>query len=279
AAAGTAPPDEQLLHAVDNRMLLQSQLLTPHAWAIPLALVAVALPYLESPVWTFVGVASTLTALGGVLLRPARRIVDDWHFRIAARPAGLVLRHGLLETRVQTLPPRRVQAVAVTRPLLWRMPGWVYARIDVAGYGAHDRRAETHVDRLLPVATQDTARWVVDQVLGGVDPAALALVPAPRRARWVAPLSQPNLAVALDAAVVAVRDGWLTQELVLVPYARVQSVRVVRGPVRRWLRLADVHVDTAGSVHVVATGRDAGEAYALAEEITRRAREARSRAT
>jgi putative membrane protein len=269
-------PAERLVHAVGNRQLLQSQLLTPHIWAIPLALVAVLLPYLESPVWTFVGVASTLTALGGVLLRPVRRVVDDWHFRIGAGPAGLVLRHGLLETRVQTLPARRVQAVGVTWPLLWRIPGWVHARIDIAGYGAHDRQAETHVDRLLPVSAEQTARRVVAEVLPGVDFAGLTMAPAPRRARWLAPLRQPNLGVALAESVFAVRDGWLARELVLVPYARVQSVRVVRGPLQRRLRLATVHVDTAGALHAVAVDRDVREAYALAEELSRRARAARS---
>src|SRR5262249_26666344 len=149
---------EHLVHAVNNRRLIAGQLLTPHVWAIPLALVAVGLPYLESPVWTFVGVASTITALGGVLLRPARRLVDDRHFRVGPGPAGVTLRHGLLETRVQTLPTRRVQALGVTWPLLWRITGWVHARIDVAGYGAHDRRAETHVDQLLPVADPQTTR-------------------------------------------------------------------------------------------------------------------------
>ncbi len=288
AVAGAAPADaspapgtasaqapERLVHTVDNRRLLQSQLLTPHIWAIPVALLAVLLPYLESPVWTFVGLASTITALGGVLLRPARRIVDDWHFRIGAGPRGLTLRHGLLETRVQTLPARRVQAVAVTWPLLWRIPQWVRARIDIAGYGAHDRRAETHVDRLLPVATAQTARSVVGEVLG-VDFATLRPLPAPRRARWVAPLRQPNLGIALDESVLAIQDGWLTRELIVVPYARVQSVRVVQGPLRRLLRLATLHVDTAGAVRAVASDRDAAEAYALAEEVSRRARAARS---
>jgi putative membrane protein len=272
-------PDERLVHAVENRRLLLSQLLTPHVWAIPLALLAVLLPYLESPAWTFVGVASTLTALGGVLLRPVRRIVDDWHFRVGAGPAGLVLHHGLLETRVQTLPPRRVQAVGLTWPLLWRAAGWVHARIDIAGYGAHDRQQERHVDRLLPVSTEPTARQVIAEVLPGIDITGLRLVPAPARARWIAPLRQPNLGVALDGSVIALRDGWLTRELVLVPYARVQSVRVVQGPVRRLLRLATVHVDTAGGLPAVAADRDADEAYALAEELSRRARAARSDAT
>jgi putative membrane protein len=268
---------ERLVHAVADRRLLASQLLTAHVWVAPLALLVVALPYLESPVWTFVGVASTVTALGGVLARPVRRIVDDWHFRIGAGPAGLTLRHGLLETRVQTLPVRRVQAVGVTWPLLWRMAGWVHASIDVAGYGAHDRQTETHVDRLLPVAAPGIARRVVADVLGGVDFAGLRPVPAPRRARWLAPLRQPKLGVAVHDSVLAIWDGWLTRELVLVPYARVQSVRVVQGPVRRAFRLADVHVDIAGALRAVATHRDAREAYALVEELSRRARAARSR--
>lgn len=273
--AGVVPDGSQReVHAVDNQTLLLSQLLTGQVWLAPVATALVVVQFLIHPAWTFVGVASTLTALAGVLFRPVRRILDDWHFRISFGPGGLRLSHGLLETRAQTVPPSRVQAVAVLRPLLWRPAGWLRCRIDVAGYGHHEEN-DDHVNRLLPVAEPPVARLVVAEVLPGVDLATLNPLPPPGRARLLAPLRQPVLGVGLDPAVVVCRDGLLIRELVLVPYPRIQSVRVTQGPLQRWLRLATVHVDTAGALRAVAHHRDAAEAYALAADLIARARTAR----
>ena len=50
----------------------------------------------------------------------------------------------------------------------------------------------------------------------------------------------------------------------VVPLARVQSVRVVQGPLQRALGLATVHVDTAGGLHAVGRHRATADACALA---------------
>lgn len=274
-AAAEAAPEETLIHAVDNRDVLMSQLLTPQVWFVPFGVVAVLAQFALSPVWTFIGVASLLTAAVGVLQQPVRRVLHDWDFRIAIGPAALRLRHGLLETRSQTVPPRRIQAVGVTWPLLWRFKGWVRCRMDVAGYGEGESRAAMQAGRLLPVGTLDTARFVIGTVLPGVDVAALPTTRPPERARWLAPLRQYVLGAGLTDHVFVTRDGLLTRELAAVPYARIQSVRVVQGPLQRRLRLATVHADTAGGLHAVAHLRDVHEAWALAVELAERARAAR----
>src|SRR5205085_3962988 len=130
---------------------------------------------------------STLTALIGVMQVPVRRILDEWDFRIREDEAGLRLRHGLLSTRSQTVPHQRIQAVGVTWPLMWRPMGWLKARMDVAGFGAHDREAAMRGGVLLPVADGETGRLVLADVLGA-DLRTPPVVPAPRRARLLAPL-------------------------------------------------------------------------------------------
>jgi putative membrane protein len=271
-----APAAERLVHAVDNRQLLLGQLLTPHLWILPVALALTVLPYVGERRWSFVAVGSLLTAVIGVVQVPARRILDDWHFRIGADHSGLRLHHGLLNTRNQTVPLQRVQAVDLTWPLLWRLPGWVSAHIDVAGYGQHDRDAGMRSGVLLPVADAPTARRVVVEVLG-VDVTTLALAPPPARARWLAPLRQPVLGIGFTPDVVLSRDGWLRRRLVIASLARVQSVRVVQGPLQRLLRLATLHVDTAGALRVTGELRDADEAYALAATLAAASRAARAR--
>jgi putative membrane protein len=283
APAGGAPVATEAaprpLHAVANRDVVVSQLLTPQVWFIPFGFVFVVVQFLnDRPGWTFVGVASVITAIVGVLQHPVRRVLQDWHFRVATTPAGLRLSGGLLETRIQTVAPHRIQAIGITWPLLWRPQQWLRARIDVAGYGAQPNgQGAAQVSRLLPVGDFATTRRLVAEVLPGVDLGALPFRPAPRRARWVAPIGQPVLATALTDEVLATTNGRLTRELVVVPYARIQSVRVTQGPVQRRLGLATVHADAAGSLHAVAEHRDEAEAWVIAAELAERARLARAR--
>jgi putative membrane protein len=101
------------------------------------------------------------------------------------------------------------------------------------------------------------------------------VTPPPSRARWLAPLAQPKIGAALTEEVFAARSGLLTRRLVLVPYARIQSVRVVQGPLQRRLRVATVYADTAAGV-AAAEYRDVDEAWRMAADLTDRARAARS---
>jgi putative membrane protein len=267
-------PAEQVLHRVAPKDLLGSQLLTPQAMLVPFALAASVFSFAVNPDLSLVGIIGAITATVGVALQPVRRVVADHGFTIASAASGLRLRHGLLETRSQTVPPGRVQALAVTWPLLWRPMSWLRIRIDVAGYTGDGEQSGGGT--LLPVADPATAKQVIWQVLPGVDVASLPLVAVPRRARFRVPLRHRVFAAGLGDDVFAVRSGLLTRELVLVPYARIQSVRLVQGPWQRGLGLASVHADTAGgSIAAVAQHRDLPEARQLAAELTERARLAR----
>ncbi|MFF5173867.1 PH domain-containing protein [Micromonospora sp. NPDC000089] len=273
--AATTEPVGVPLHAVRNPDLLVSQLLTPQAFLLPVGLAFVVVQFLSEGSWSFIAVASTLTAMAGIVLQPVRRVLDDWDFRLAREENRLRIRNGLLETRVQTVPLDRVQAVGVTWPLLWRVRGWLRLRLEVAGYSAAEPDDRNRPDRLLPVGDLPTGERIVAEVLPGVRLGALSLTPPPARARWLRPLAARKLGAGLHERVFAVRSGLLTRQLALVPYARIQSVRVVQGPAQRRLRLATVHADTAGGAGAAAQDRDLAEAWALAAELSARAHAAR----
>jgi len=279
-AATPAPeePAERLIHAVNNRDVLIGQLLNPSLWLVPIGVLVTVAPYAGDPETGFIAVASLLTAVVGVVQLPVRRVLAEWRFRIGADRTGLRLHHGLLDLRSQTIPPQRVQAVELRWPFVWRIKGWLHARIDVAGYGGQSGAAGIRAGTLLPVADLDTARRVVAEVLDGVDFATLPLRPAPARARWFAPLAWMNLGFGMTDTVVASRDGWLRPVLVIVPLARIQSVRVVQGPLQRALGVAMLHVDTAGGLHAVGRHRGVTEAYELAAALAAASRAARRRA-
>lgn len=265
----------QALHVVSNQDLLVSQLLTPQTVSLPFGIAFVLVQFLDEGSWSFIAVASTLTAMAGIMFQPIRRVVDDWSFRLTRDEAGLRIQRGLVESRTQVVPLNRVQAVTATWPLLWRIAGWLRLRMDIAGY-AEPAQAANAQPYLLPVGDQAAARRVVAEALPGVDLAALALTPPPKRARWLRPLSQPLLGAGLSDHAFVARHGLLTQRLTIVPYARIQSVRVVQGPLQRRLRLATVCADVAGTAGATARHRDLNEAWALAAELTVRARAARA---
>lgn len=272
AGPDVAPtPPGRALHAVSNRDLLISQLLTPQAFLLPFGAAFVVGQFLSEGSWSFIAVASTITAMAGVLLQPVRRVLDDWNFRLARDEGTLRVRNGLLETRAQTVPLNRVQTIGVTWPLLWRPKGWLRLRLAVAGYSAAEGDERNRPDRLLPVGDLPTGEAIVAEVLPGVRLGALATSLPPARARWLRPFSRRAVGAGLDERVFAARSGLLTRQLTLVPYARIQSVRVTQGPAQRRLRLATVHADTAGGGGATAPDRDLAEAWWLAAELTARA--------
>jgi putative membrane protein len=282
APATPAPaPPEHPLHAVLNRQVVISQLLTPQVMFLPVAIALVVTQYwFGTGAWSWVVFASMAAAIIGVIQQPVRRIMSDWNFRLGLQDPppgkpypGLRIRQGLTETHSQTVPVNRVQAVGVTWPLLWRRRQWLRCRLDVAGYGT--QQAGRPYDRLLPVGDLETARRLTAVVLPSVDLTALRLSTPPRRARWLAPWRQPILGTALADRVFATRDGRVTREIVVVLYQRIQSVRVVQGPLQRRLGLANVYADTAGSLTAIAHHRDLADARALAAELTERSRAAR----
>jgi putative membrane protein len=181
----------------------------------------------------------------------------------------------LLDTRSQTIPDGRVQAVRMLEPLFWRPFGWVRVEVDVAGYSGGRGEEQAATKALLPVAPRALAQALVGRVLGGGLPVAAAAVPA--RARWRAPLSTPKLMAGLDDRHLVTTHGVLTTTTDVVPLAKVQSLRLTSGPWQQRLRLATLHADTAGRrlPGGKAHHRDIDEARLLLTELAGRARAAR----
>lgn len=274
-AEPAAAPPELVLVQVPGWRLVASVLLSRTVLWFAVAVGYVAVAAVVEPRALPGVLAATLPGL----LATGRRVALEFDFTVADSPDGLRLRHGLLETRAQTVPRGRVQAVRVIQPLLWRPFDWVRVEVDVARH--HSRRAAGREERiatsaLLPVAPRAVADRLLADVIPGVRLGHLATSPAPRRARLRAPLSFPHLGVAWEAGHVVSTSGWLRLVTDVVPYEKIQSLRLVQGPVQRRLRLATLHLDTAGrDVHAAGRHRDADEAGAMLERGAALARTAR----
>ena len=84
-----------------------------------------------------------------------RRLATDYGFTLAQSPDGIRIRRGLLGTVAETIPLRRVQAVRMVEPMLWRPLGWCRLEIDVAG----PRAATTPTDRA--GCARPCCRWAI----------------------------------------------------------------------------------------------------------------------
>ena len=189
---------------------------------------------------------------------------------------GLRLRRGLLgDTQPDRAALGGVQALTVQWPLLWRGHQWVRVRMEIAGVSSGNASEQTRAG-LLPVGTVPVAEQVIAEVLPSFVLTSVAVHPPPRRARWFVPFRQRVLGYQAGPTAFATRDGLLTRQLVIVPYERVQSVRIRQGPLQRLLRLASVSADTAGGLTAAAPHIEVAEARALATELAERSRAARS---
>lgn len=278
-APETPEPPTQHIGRVDNGQLIISLCLRGEFLVPALAGLAVLA--------ALVAVPRQAAGLGGTAivwalsfgLGTARLFNDDYDFTIAEAGDGLRLDRGLFQRRHETIPFDRIQAVRLVEPLLWRAVGWCRLEVDVARQHMAQRadRGANRISRtLMPVGTREQATWLLARVLPGASMVPPPGSAPPPRARLKAPLSYHFLATWLGPFHVAARTGRVRASTVVIPLAKVQSVRLSSGPAQRALRLATVHVHTAGRRwDAAATCRDEAEAYGLLGAVPDASRRAR----
>lgn len=242
------PPERPVLIVPGGRIVAANVLSSAVLVLVALAVATTTLALVEPVVAAGIGSAAFAVAVG-LTLATVRQIGAEWEFTVAEAPDGLRLRSGLLQTRAETIPHGRAQAVRWVQPLLWRPFGWVRLEIDVARHHDRDRAEQasgTSTRTLLPAGPPEQALWLLSRVLPGADITPPASSRAPARARLRAPLSRHFLTAWHDGSYVVCGTGRVRRAFVVVPLHKVQSMRWVQGPVSRALRLASVHVDTAG---------------------------------
>ena len=274
-----APMPERQLARLDLRMLLVSILLSGHtvgfliSGGISMTLFVVT--------GQFSGAASVLPIVGGFVLAQFRKLSAFYDFTVAETPAGLQVRRGLFERNTQTVALPRVQGVLVREPLFWRRLGWARLDVSVAGVRSSDDQGSPSASTIIPVAPRSAVIAMARHVLSGTPGAdseldSVPLAAPPARARWVAPVLRKYAAAGLGPGIVVGRSGMLTRRTQVVPYARIQSLRIEQGPWQRALRLADVVVDSPpGPVSLRAEHWDETAARQLLDDTADRARSAR----
>jgi putative membrane protein len=274
-----APP-ESVVHIPLGRVIGSTALGGAMIWM--LVIVGVLAVGVATRTWWVL--FSFIPALIGLVSYVWSRITRSLRYSIAGTPDGVRIGHGLLSTANQTLPPGRVHAVEATQWLLWRPFGWWSVKINIAGQSLSASSDAAQRTVVLPVGTADDVRRVLDLLLPG---AAEALgeslnaglsgrgadggfEPAPRRAAWLHPFSWRRIGWLERDGVAAIRRGVLLRAFALVPLARLQSVAIQRGPLRRMLRLATLRLHTvAGPVSPTLPAIDERAAEAAFDAVAR----------
>lgn len=224
--------------------------------------------------------ALVLVGALGLLTELGRQYSSQFGFEVSETGDGLLLRGGAIGTVTETVARRRIQALRMSEPWLWRPFGWATLVADVAGGQRRkdeDRAASGRLRVLVPVARRETVLRVAEELLGPslADPGTAP--PAP--ARLKAPLSYHFLRSGLTPACAVGAVGRMRRLTTAVPLAKVQSIRWEQGPVQRWLGLATVHLDVVGprQAGVALHDRSVGEARQLLRDLPQLCRAARRR--
>jgi putative membrane protein len=274
---GRTPAEEEVLAIVSTGALVAAIALESGWLVAILAGLVIGLVLSPHTVAAVLGGGGFVWAISIVTLI-WRRFNQQYRLTVAEGPEGLHVHGGLVALTAEVIRPGRVQAVRVVEPVLWRPLGWCRLEVDLAGRQRSKGEGAAQRGRLrtfLPVGKRALALGLVDRL---VEDRPRDLSGPPRRVRWKSPLRYRALSWGRTASCVATTSGRLRRVTCWVPLEKVQSLRHVQGPVQRRLRLASVHLDTAGrTVHATLRDRDVGEASGALEELIDLARSARRR--
>lgn len=289
-----APP-ESVVHIPVGRIVGSTLLGGAALWMLALAGIVIV-GVVSRQLWmlfTFVPAAI------GIVSYFWSRITKSLRYSIAGTPDGVRVGYGLLSTANHTLPPGRIHAVEATQWVFWRPFGWWSVRINVAGQSVTSGAEAAQRTLVLPVGTAGDVQRVIALLLpeateggpvaaqigsgltgrAGLDGDRFSITP--KRGAWLHPFSWRRIGWAASDGIALLRRGSLVRRLVLVPLARMQSVALSAGPLRRGLGLAELRLHTVTGP-VVPTlpiiEREAGDALFthLAGEAVERANDDRS---
>ncbi|PQZ90196.1 hypothetical protein CQ018_14460 [Arthrobacter sp. MYb227] len=276
AGVQTQQASERVVAMVPLGRLIGSLLLRPVAifGLVAIIAVGVAMSMVEDfrPLFLLPG----LLGVGGLMWK---HINTGYNFKAATSADGLRLSYGLLDTRHQTVPPGRVQAIEIHGPLFWRRAGWYRVAVNVAGIGGPGAEDSEERSVLLPVGTYEDVLAVLSVVLPdpGVQEArdffAAAIngtgqdhgfTTSDPRVRPLSPLAYRRQGFAVTHTALVARNGALHRTTVIVPHERTQGIRLSQGPLARRFNVAEVGLaTTAGPVTPVVKQLDVEEARAL----------------
>lgn len=208
------------------------------------------------------------------------QIDRSWRFTARLADDTLHLSYGLADRRRQSIPLQRIHGVTVHQPVLWRIPGWWYVKVSVAGYGAENEKG-AGTTQLLPVGSREQALSLLALVspldattIGASARPEGATTPtftSPPVARWVSPVDLHQQAVTLLADAVVVHRGRLGRRVSVIDPSHIQELSLTRGPLQQLFGLCTVRFDLVpGPVGMAGEDLTPGDGRVLLDTLRQR---------
>lgn len=191
------------------------------------------------------------------LITAFSQVNTNFNFTAKTSDSGVRLTSGMLSTSSNTIPPGRIQAIQITKPLVYRLFGWHRIHVTVAGYGLTDPSTT-----VLPVGTFDDVITMLAVLAPdpGVEYANDLIYNAlkdtsdddgftrvPRRARIWQPVAGRRHGYTTTPTLLLLRFGRLSRNLAMIPHERIQQSAVHQ-------RLSDKLSGTASAQFITPPG-------------------------
>lgn len=320
---------ERLLFKVPNLRVLAAIVLSALLWALPVAIIWVGgtiVGWLMNPQKDLGQISQfifpALIPILGFLWQLWSSFDQGANFTVErirqntsdARGDSLRITYGFTGTHTQTLFPQRIQALKIEQPLLWKPFGWYRVVVNIAGVAVNTEGSSDDLftrNTALPVGTAREMQRLLHLLLPNVSPhsleivqavmessrynpadsSELGVVTAPRRTRWLNPLTfrrdgfarvnterveaeaDPHHSEhAPTRDLLLLRGGCLLRFLSIVPERQVLAVQWSQGPLNRILKTACIHLGSvSGPVKPAVQNLEAHDAERIAAEIIARA--------
>ena len=260
--------------------------------------------------WTMTLAGVLFVLMLGVVAGVLRTLAQDYGFRLTRTAAGLRRRRGLLTLSEAVIPLRRIQASVIRSGAVARLFGW--HRLEFQTLSADSAKSgnqmavpfgrmgeispvlkEAHKPPLPPDSAyvRVSVRHILTQSLKWVGlmalpvlgfsfafPAAAALFLLLPVVIGAAALQWRHHRYCLTDDALHIRGGLLSRTLWVLPYERIQTIGVDRGPLQRLLGLATLVPDSAGASLLGSAqiaNLPADRAVDLSEELLDRHKKAR----
>ena len=319
---------ERLLFKVPNLRVLAAIVLSSLLWALPVAIIWVSVTimgWLMNPQKELGQISQfifpSLIPILGFLWQLWSSFDQGANFTVErirqntsdARGDSLRITYGCTGTHTQTLFPQRIQALKIEQPLLWKPFGWYRVVVNIAGVAVNTEGSSDDLftrNTALPVGTAREMQRLLHLLLPNVslhsletvqavmessrynpaDSRELGVVTAPRRTRWLNPLTfrrdgfarvnterveaeaDPHHSEhAPTRDLLLLRGGCLLRFLSIVPERQVLAVQWSQGPLNRILKTACIHLGSvSGPVKPAVQNLEAHDAERIAAEIIAR---------
>ena len=319
---------ERLLFKVPNLRVLAAIVLSALLWALPVAIIWVGgtiVGWLMNPQKDLGQISQfifpSLIPILGFLWQLWSSFDQGANFTVErirqntsdARGDSLRITYGFTGTHTQTLFPQRIQALKIEQPLLWKPFGWYRVVVNIAGVAVNTEGSSDDLftrNTALPVGTAREMQRLLHLLLPSASPHSLetvqavmessrynpadsrelGVVTAPRRTRWLNPLTfrrdgfarvnterveaeaDPHHSEhAPTRDLLLLRGGCLLRFLSIVPERQVLAVQWSQGPLNRILKTACIHLGSVpGPVKPAVQNLEAHDAERIAAEIIAR---------